>query len=95
MRPSMPRGATWNTRGRVCSPRRWKSSGKPAQDESVIDRIAADGEDPREYVDVILKVSERRFAAWPRHIRQVFEPARTVQAGAQSFRLTTDPAGDA
>ena len=37
----------------------------------------------------------RRFAAWPRHIRQVFEPARTVQAGAQSFRLTTDPAGDA
>jgi hypothetical protein len=37
----MPRGATWNTRGRVCSPRRWKSSGKAAQDESVIDRIAA------------------------------------------------------
>ena len=61
----------------------------------LVDRIAADGEDPREYVDVILKVSERRFAAWPRHIRQVFEPARTVQAGAQSFRLTTDPAGDA
>ena len=56
---------------------------------------AADDEDPREYVDVILKVSERRFAAWPRHIRQVFEPARTVQAGAQSFRLTTDSAGDA
>ena len=61
----------------------------------IVDRIAADGEDPREYVDVILKVSERRFAAWPRHIRQVFEPARTVQAGAQSFRLTTGPRGEA
>ena len=61
----------------------------------IVDRIAADGEDPREYVDVILKVSERRFAAWPRHIRQVFEPARTVQAGAQSFRLTTAPRGEA
>jgi hypothetical protein len=61
----------------------------------IVDRIAADDEDPREYVDVILKVSERRFAAWPRHIRQVFEPARTVQAGAQSFRLTTAPRGEA
>jgi len=46
-------------------------------------------------VGEIASLPGRRFASWPRHIRQVFEPARTVQAGAQSFRLTIDPAGDA
>jgi hypothetical protein len=61
----------------------------------LVERIKADGEDPREYVDVILKVPERKYAAWPRHIRAIFETARTVQGGAQSFRLTTDAHGDA
>jgi hypothetical protein len=62
---------------------------------ALVERIKADGEDPREYVDVILKVPERKYAAWPRHIAKIFEPARTVQAGSQSFRLTTDAHGDA
>ena len=49
---------------------------------------------PARYV-FLDEVSERKYAAWPPHIRKVFEAARTVQAGAQSFRLTTDSAGDA
>ena len=61
----------------------------------VVDLLTAEGEDPRHYVEITFKVSERRYAAWPPHIRKVFEAARTVQAGAQSFRLTTDSAGDA
>ena len=61
----------------------------------VVELLTAEGENPRHYVEITFKVSERRYAAWPPHIRKVFEAARTVQAGAQSFRLTTDPAGDA
>ena len=61
----------------------------------VVELLTAEGEDPRHYVEITFKVSERRYAAWPPHIRMVFEAARTVQAGAQSFRLTTDSAGDA
>ena len=61
----------------------------------VVELLTAEGENPRHYVEITFKVSERRYAAWPPHIRKVFEAARTVQAGAQSFRLTTDSAGDA
>ena len=61
----------------------------------VVELLTAEGENPRHYVEITFKVSERRYAAWPPHIRKVFEAARTVQVGAQSFRLTTDSAGDA
>lgn len=58
----------------------------------IVERIKAEGEDPRDYVEVSLKVSERKYAAWPPHIRRVFEPARTVRTGKESFELI---AGDA
>ncbi len=58
----------------------------------IVERIKAEGEDPRDYVEVSLKVSERKYAAWPPHIRMVFEPARTVRTGKESFELI---AGDA
>ena len=58
----------------------------------IVERIKAEGEDPRDYVEVSLKVSERKYAAWPPHIRRVFEPARTVRTGKGSFELI---AGDA
>ena len=43
----------------------------------------------------IASLPGRRFASWPRHIRQVFEPARPGQAGARSFRLTNGPRNEA
>ena len=58
----------------------------------VVELLSAEGEDPRHYVEITLKVSERRYAAWPPHIRKVFEPARTVRTGKETFQLI---AGDA
>ena len=63
-----------------------------SQLSALMERIKAEGEDPRDYVEVSLKVSERKYAAWPPHIRRVFEPARTVRTGKGSFELI---AGDA
>lgn len=51
------------------------------------DRIAEAGEDPSEFIDTRLSVSERRFAALPESWRKGFEPARTVRAGKPKFRL--------
>jgi hypothetical protein len=58
----------------------------------VVELLSAEGEDPRHYVEITFKVSERRYAAWPPHIRKVFEPARTVRTGKETFQLI---AGDA
>ena len=44
--------------------------------------IAAAGEDPAEFIDTALKVSERKYAALPEAWRKGFEPARTVKTGA-------------
>ena len=63
-----------------------------SQLSALMERIAADGENPRDYVEVSLRVSERKYAAWPPHIRKVFEAARTVRTGKGSFELI---AGDA
>jgi len=63
-----------------------------SQLSALMERIAADGEDPRDYVEVSLRVSERKYAAWPPYIRKAFEPARTVKAGQETFELI---AGDA
>jgi hypothetical protein len=63
-----------------------------SQLSGLMERIAADGEDPRDYVEVSLRVSERKYAAWPPYIRKAFEPARTVKAGRETFELI---AGDA
>ena len=53
----------------------------------IIERIRRSGEDPGEYVDVSYKVPERKFTAWPEHIRSTFEAARTVKAGKPGFKL--------
>jgi len=54
------------------------------------DNIAAAGEDPAEFIDTTLKVSERRFAALPESWRKGLKPARTVRTGKPKFRLTLD-----
>lgn len=54
---------------------------------AIVQRIAANGDDPDEYVEVSYRVSESKFNAWPDAIRQVFAPARTVKTGKPTFRL--------
>ena len=54
---------------------------------SIVQRIRASGDDPAEYVDLAFKVPERKYGAWPGHIRTAFEPARTVKAGKPTFTL--------
>lgn len=49
--------------------------------------IAASGDDPSEFIDTALKVSERKYGALPEAWRKGFEPARTVGFGKASFRL--------
>ncbi len=54
---------------------------------ATVERIRAAGDDPAQYVDLAYKVPERKFGAWPAHIRAAFEAARTVRAGKPSFTL--------
>ena len=49
--------------------------------------IAASGENPAEFIETTLKVSERKYAALPESWRKGFEPARTVRIGKPKFRL--------
>ena len=51
--------------------------------------IAASGEDPGEFIDNKLSVSERKYAALPEAWRKGFEPARTVKTGALKVVLAT------
>jgi hypothetical protein len=46
------------------------------------------GEDPADYVGTELSVPEARFTAWPPRIRALFEPARTLRPGRQTYTLT-------
>ena len=49
--------------------------------------IAESGEDPAEFIDTRLSVSERKYGALPEAWRKGFEPARTVGFGKASFKL--------
>jgi hypothetical protein len=59
------------------------------QDElaTLVAAIHAEDGDPSEHVDSVFRVSERKYAAWPRHIRTAFERARTVKPGKPTYRL--------
>ena len=58
-----------------------------AQLAAMVERIRAAGDDPAQYVDIAIKVPERKYGAWPKNIRAEFEPARTVGSGKPGFRL--------
>jgi hypothetical protein len=55
---------------------------------TLVAAIRAEDGDPAEYVDTVFRVPERKYAAWPRHIRTAFERARTVKTGRPTYRLT-------
>ncbi len=54
----------------------------------IAERIRLSGDDPAEYVETTFKVAERKFTAWPQHIREAFESARTLKAGKPTFKLS-------
>lgn len=52
-------------------------------------------DDPADYVKVKLDVSESAFANWPRAVRELFLPARTVETGRPAYRLEKREVGGA
>ena len=55
--------------------------------------IADSGEDPSEFIDTKLTVSERKYGALPEAWRKGFEPARTVKTGALKVTLEREEGG--
>ena len=53
----------------------------------IAENIASAGEDPAEFIETTLKVSERKYTALPESWRKGFEPARTVRTGKAKFCL--------
>ncbi len=51
--------------------------------------IADSGEDPAEFIDTKLSVSERKYGALPESWRKGLEPARTVRTG--TLKITIEP----
>ena len=45
------------------------------------------GSDVDDYITTELKVSETKYKAWEKRIKSVFDPARTVIPGKQSFEI--------
>ena len=60
----------------------------------MVERIRAAGDDVGEYVEISFKVPKRNYAAWPRAIREGFEPARTVRPGQLTIQLLADGVGE-
>ena len=56
--------------------------------KEIVKKIETSGENPADYIETTLKVSERKYSAWPEPIRALFQPARTVMTGKQTFRLS-------
>jgi hypothetical protein len=53
----------------------------------ITQRIAANGDNPAEYVEISYRVSEAKFCAWPESLKSAFAPARTLKTGKAGFRL--------
>jgi len=54
---------------------------------AAIETIRGWGENPTDYVDTKLSVSENSYKAWPPAIRDLFTPARTVKPGKKKFEV--------
>lgn len=54
---------------------------------AIWDRIAATGDDPRQYIEVKYSVSEAKYKAWPDTLKQPFSTARTVTPGKPKFAV--------
>lgn len=70
---------------------KWDQTKLPA----IWDRIAASGDDPRQYIEVKYSVSETKFKAWPQTLRAPFDALRTVTPKAPKFVLRRQEGGAA
>lgn len=50
-------------------------------------QLAAQGDDPADYIQVSYRVSETAFNTWSDSRKQLFMPARTQKTGKQNFKL--------
>ena len=53
----------------------------------LVDRIAAAGDNPAEFIETAYRVSETKYQAWQDSLRSQFTPARTVKVGKATYRL--------
>ena len=64
---------------------------KPVWDQeklaAIAKEISRDGVDPANYLDTEYKVQERRFTAWPPHIQEAFQVARTLKVGKPTYKI--------
>ncbi len=64
---------------------------KPVWDQKQLaemaNRIREGGDDPKDFIDVAYKISERKYTAWPAYLQASFKPARTLKIGKPTFRL--------
>jgi len=61
---------------------------------ALVARIRAADDDPAQYVDIAIKVPERKYGAWPDAIRKDFEPARTVRPGMLKVEIEPSEASE-
>lgn len=54
---------------------------------TVAEQLRTAGENPAEYVETSLNVSERAYGGWPSTLKAMFEPHRTVEIGKPKIRL--------
>ena len=54
---------------------------------NAIDIIKGWGENPDDYVETKISVSESKYKAWPPAIRNLFEAGRTVKSGKPTFKI--------
>jgi len=56
---------------------------------AMVERIRVAEDDPAQYIDIAYKVPERKYTAWPEHLRRDFETARTVRPGGLKVELVS------
>lgn len=54
---------------------------------SAVETIRGWGENPADYIETKLSVSETSYKVWPPAIRDLFTPARTVKPGKAKFEM--------
>ena len=56
---------------------------------AMVARMIKSKDDPAQYIDISYKVPERKYTAWPEHLRRDFEAARTVRPGSLKVELVS------
>jgi hypothetical protein len=58
--------------------------------KTAVDTIAKQGEPIEQYVNVKYTVPESRYSAWPDSLKAIFEPARSVGVGRETYKIAKD-----